>query len=186
MRTDRGEAAIAFAALDFLSALLLAVYVLIAPHAAKPSTVTRGAYAVVLTWPESSNDDLDLYVQDPAGHVVWWNAREGGAMHLEHDDLGLMISGPVPGSSVRQERVVIQTAQAGEYVTGVHEYDKRDPGPTHATVALYRLDGGFAEITERRVTLRANGDWRTGFRFVVDGRGRVRSINHLPKVLARS
>ena len=33
-------------------------------------------------------DDIDLYVQDPTGKLVWYNQKEVGLMTLERDDRG--------------------------------------------------------------------------------------------------
>ena len=41
---------------------------------------------VTVSWPDNNPDDVDTYVEDPAGNVIWYNQREGGLMHLDRDD----------------------------------------------------------------------------------------------------
>lgn len=82
------SAPLGWVAIDFLSALLLVVYVLIAPPPSPTSIDTLGEYAIKVTWPPGADDDVDTYVQDPAGNVVSFSNPDAGLMHLEHDDLG--------------------------------------------------------------------------------------------------
>src|SRR6266498_1835167 len=69
---------------------------------AKPTIDTLGYYAVTTMWPDGSNDDVDLYVRDPVGDIVWFNSQDEGLMHLEADDRGTLASGtqfiPIPGT----------------------------------------------------------------------------------------
>src|SRR3990167_11091366 len=78
-------------AFDLLSCLLLIFVVLVLVSTTKKSTSqieTLGLYAVVITWPNGSKDDIDLYMQDPEGGLIFFASRDSGLMHLEHDDLG--------------------------------------------------------------------------------------------------
>src|SRR3954470_22035267 len=82
------ESPLAWVAIDFLCCLLLVVYTLIAPPPKPASIDTLGQYAIRVTWPANANDDVDTYVQDPAGNIAWFNNSDVALMHLEHDDLG--------------------------------------------------------------------------------------------------
>ena len=76
-------------ALLCFTALFIIAYVQIRPDAvAEPVIATAGQYAVVLEWPDDSADDVDLYVRDPRGKISYFQNRDVGLMHLEHDDLG--------------------------------------------------------------------------------------------------
>ena len=58
-----------------------------------------------MTWPDMNPNDLDTYVQDPAGAVVWFRSREAGLMHLDRDDRGL--AGDVIKVNIRNGREVV-------------------------------------------------------------------------------
>jgi hypothetical protein len=58
-----GDQVPAFAAIDFLSCLLV-VFVAVALTSSPPQVKTYGDYAVVITWPKGQND-VDLYLRDP-------------------------------------------------------------------------------------------------------------------------
>lgn len=173
---------------DFLSALLLMQAAIIARSTIeqrKPHPPTYDTYAVILTWPATSADDLDLYVEDPAGRIVYFAAKDAGVMHLEHDDLGSGASAYGKGQP-HFERVVIRGLETGEFVANVHVYTKRVVGRTPATVELWRLEGRDARLVSRRLLMGAKGDEQTAFRFTLTADGGTTGLNRLPKSLVGS
>ncbi|HET8742493.1 MAG TPA: hypothetical protein VFM41_07710 [Gaiella sp.] len=177
---------VGWVAIDFLSCLLLVVYTLVAPPPMPASIDTSGQYAVEVTWPASRDDDVDTYVQDPAGNVVSFSNSDVGLMHLEHDDLGRSSDVERHGGDVavvRQnlERVVLRGVLPGEVTVNVHAYRKTTPGPCPVKVVLWRLRGNDKRLLERRLELRETGQELTAFRFTLDRRGELRDHNELPK-----
>jgi len=149
---------------------------------------TDGVYAVAIEWPSDRNDDIDLYVRDPDGNIVYFSARDLGLMHLEHDDQGeLSDSVMSKGSAIKvaknEERVVIRGTLEGEYAVNVHMYSKRDPEPTPVTIRLYRIKGGVAEVLKTERRLERDGDELTAFRFTVDKEEKIVDTNELPRQL---
>ncbi|KPJ85276.1 hypothetical protein AMJ57_03680 [Parcubacteria bacterium SG8_24] len=177
-------------ALLCFTALFILAYVQIRPESEDESALaTEGKFVVVMEWPNQSEDDVDLYVQDPYGNIAYFQSRGVGLMHLEHDDLGARNDSITTASGdIRvernEERVIIRGIVPGEYVVNVHMYTKRDPGETPVTVRLYRLLGQDTEVMKRERTLRMNGDERTAFRFTLDPEGMISKINELEKTLA--
>lgn len=176
---------------DLLVCLLLIFLVLALtaqPTTPTPPTIdTLGVYAVTTAWGDGSNDDVDLYLADPADNISYFGAMDVGLMHLEVDDLGTRASGTFDNAGKRvvvlpnHERIVIRGAVPGEYVVNVQMYGKADPKPTPVVVTLWRLRGNDVEVTTRTVTLRADGDHQTAFRFTLDAKGNVSNINTLDK-----
>lgn len=177
-RDDDGV--LAWAAIDFLCALLLIVYTLIAPPPAKPHVQTYGSYVVILTWPRASTSDLDLYVRDPAGRIVFFNSLTAGVMHLEHDDIPLD-AGSGYGRGVNAERVILRGTAPGEFTVTVHVY--QGSAPVRAHVVLWDLQGNDRLVTSRDLRMGVAGDEQAAFRFVLAADGSVRSVNHLPAQL---
>jgi hypothetical protein len=145
---------------------------------------TDGLYAVVMTWPDGSDDDVDLYVRDPLGQIAFFQGRDAGLMHLENDDLGsrsdtLTTAGGTVKVDKNEERVIIRGAVPGEYVVNAQMYSKRSPGPTPVTVKLYRLSGNDTEVKSVTRTLLHDGDESTAFRFSLDQGGDVTGYNDL-------
>lgn len=172
-----GDGPLAWAAIDFLSALILVVYTLIAPPPQPSSAIdTYGVYAVTIAWPGKLTDDVDLYVQNPRGQIVYFANRDAGLMSLERDDLGRVSD----VANYNSERVVLRGAERGEYVVNVHLY-RQASRQVPVTVKLYRLRGDDALVTRQQVVLKFQGDERTAFRFAVDGAGKVSRIGHLQR-----
>lgn len=176
MRGDGGISKIFI--VDVLAALLLvllAVAMLESPRArTAPAIETFGAYAVVINWPASRDDDVDLYVRDPAGEVVFFSRETAGIMHLERDDLGLTHDS-ASGVTVRfnGERVVLRGVVSGEYTVNVHAYLKRSAGPTPVDVRVVRLLGADEVLLRRQVELLENKQELTVMRFTLDHAGEL-------------
>lgn len=149
---------------------------------------TEGKFAVIMDWPNKSNDDVDLHVCDPNGNVAYFRSRDPGLMHLEHDDLGSRgdransSTGEVEVDS-NEERVIIRGIIPGEYVVNVHMYHKDDPEPIPVTVRLMKLKGMDNELVSRTRELSFNGEEQTAFRFTLHEDKSVTDINELPKSL---
>ena len=192
MRNRPGVPGLAF--VDFLANLLLVFtvlfiisFVLIRPKNAPPALRTPGIYAVVITWPGTVNDDVDLYVRDPQQNVVYFANPTAGLLHLEHDDLGKPSAKTSTGRVVRPpqniERCVLRGVESGEFVANVQLYRDGAPGPVHVHVALWKLIGSDHPVATSSVVLRHEGDERTAFRFTVTAAGGVTNINRLPAKL---
>jgi hypothetical protein len=181
------DSPLAWVAIDFLCCLLLVVYTLIGLPP-KPSSIdTLGQYAVEVTWPSARDDDVDTYVEDPAGNIAWFNDSDVGLMHLEHDDLGTSSDVLAHGSNAatvrdNRERVVMRGVLPGEVTVNVHAY-RSEGRPYPVTVKLYRLRGADTVLLTRLLTLDHEGQEVTAFRFTIDGRGRLIDHNQLSKQL---
>jgi len=151
----------------------------------KASLETDGLYAIVATWPNEANDDVDLYVQDPSGNLVFFGRTMAELMHLEYDDRGdlgdrAMTSTGEAKFDMNRERAIIREGMAGEYVVNVHMYAKRHPSPTKVTIALYRLKGDDTELLAKERTLVRAQDEATAFRFTLTADGELTGSNELP------
>jgi hypothetical protein len=182
------DSPLAWVAIDFLCCLLLVVYTMIAPPPKPASIDTLGQYAVEVTWPAGRNDDVDMYVEDPAGNIVSFSDHDVGLMHLEHDDLGkssdrVQYAGNAAVVNDNRERVVLRGVIPGEVTVNVHAYRMTEPGACPVTVKLYRLRGEDRTLLERRLTLERRGEEVTAFRFALDRRGKLISHNELSKKL---
>ncbi len=66
-----------------------------------------------MDWPDNHPDDLDLFVQDPAGNIAWYRHREAGFLTLDRDDRGgandfIVVNGKKIASLIREEIVTVQ------------------------------------------------------------------------------
>ena len=166
------------ALLGFVVMFVLA-FLLINPIAKSGAIDPKAEFLITLSWPDGRREDVDLYVEDPAGRLVWFRSREAGLMHLDRDDLGerndvIEVAGRRVLNPLNQEIVSIRGILPGEYVVNLH---------------LYRADGDQSVPATVKIefygplTLTEQGDEQTAARFSLGADGGVRDLNQLPKPL---
>ena len=189
----RNQSGIAFtdllfnALLGFVVMFVLA-FLLINPIARTGAIDAKAEFLVTLSWPDGRREDVDLYVEDPAGNLVWFRAREAGLMHLDRDDLGrsndvIEVGGQEISNPLNQEVVSVRGILPGEYVVNVHLYRARGEEPVPATVKVEKLNPKVELVFYGTVDLLRQGEEQTAVRFTVAPDGRVPEVNRLPKAL---
>jgi hypothetical protein len=173
------------ALLGFVVMFVLA-FLLINPVAKSGAIDPKAEFLITLNWPDGRLEDVDLYVEDPLGELVWFRSREAGLMHLDRDDLGQLndaieVAGRRVINPINQETVSIRGIVPGEYVVNLHLYRAAGAGPVLATVKVEKLNPSVQLVFYGPVTLIEQGDERTAVRFLVGGDGRVLDVNQLPK-----
>jgi hypothetical protein len=175
------------ALLGFVVMFILA-FLLINPIAKSGAIDSKAEFLITLSWPDGREEDVDLYVEDPAGDLVWFRSREAGLMHLDRDDLGqrndtIQIAGRVVSNPLNQEIVSIRGIVPGEYVVNLHLYRAAGEQPVPATVKIEKLNPKVELVFFGPLTLSAQGEEQTAARFSIGADGRVRDVNQLPKQL---
>ena len=161
------------------------------PRALKAGDIpAKAEYIVTVTWPDFNPNDVDTWVQDPAGNLVWFRAREAGLMHLDRDDRGLtndaiVVNGREIVNPLNQEVVSIRGIAPGEYTVNVHYYDSKDGKPVEATVSVVKVNPRAEVVYYGTATLARKGDEATAARFTVLPDGSVANLNTLPKSLVQ-
>jgi hypothetical protein len=172
------------ALLGFVVMFLLA-YLLINPVARSGAIDPKAEFLITLSWPDGSEADVDLYVEDPAGGLVWFRSRETGLMHLDRDDLGrandvLRVGGRTIVNRLNQETVSIRGIVAGEYVVNVHLY-RADAAPVPVTVKVEKLNPRVVLVFYGTIELDRQGQEATATRFTIAGDGAVQGVTTLRK-----
>ena len=161
------------------------------PRALKAGDIpAKAEYIITVSWPDMNPDDLDTWVQDPAGNLVWFRAREGGLMHLDRDDRGMtndaiVVNGREIVNPLNQEVVTIRGIAPGEYTVNVHYYDSKDGKPVEATVSIVKVNPRAEVVYYGSVQLARKGDEATAARFTVLPDGSITNLNTLPKSLVQ-
>ena len=173
------------------AALFVLSFVLINPSKKKNNVKMKAEFMITVTWPSDLDDDVDVYVEDPAGNLVAFMRREEGLMHLDRDDLGRRNDivntpfGPIEHKDNR-EIVTLRGIISGEYVVNVHMYMKRSKAAeVPVTIQLDKINP-YSTITIKEAILKITGNEETAFRFVLDKDGKVTDVNTLKKSLIQS
>ena len=176
-----------FNALLCFAALFMIAIVLINPKNKIESIIVKAEFLITVSWPADVQYDVDTYVEDPLGNLIFFMRKEDGLMHLDRDDVGkendtmLTENGEVSYDDNR-EIVTIRGSVPGEYVINIHLYRVIDDVPVPVTVQVDKINP-FRTIFLDTITLEYVGEERTACRFLVDSNAKVISVNNLQKSL---
>jgi len=156
----------------------------------KKTSENKAEFIITVEWPYEADDDVDTYVEDPNGKLVFFRRREDGLMHLDRDDVGWRndkIKTPNGFVEYKENReiVTIRGIVAGEYTVNAHLYSKYSELPTKVKVRLEKINP-YSIVAVKEFELEAVGRERTAFRFRLNKDGEVVEINYLEKKLATS
>ena len=148
----------------------------------------KAEYILTITWEDDSPDDVDVWVEDPEGQILWFRTPEAGLLHLDRDDRGLVndtitINGKEVQNPLNQEVVTLRGVIKGEYIVNLHYYASETGTPVDVNVRLVKVNPKLEVIYYGTVNLEKRGDEKTAVRFKIGRDGRVFGINFLPKSL---
>ncbi len=177
-----------FNALLGFTFLFLAAIMFMNPEAKTGIIDPKAEYILTVTWPDFNPDDVDTWVEDPDGQIVWFRNTQAGLLHLDRDDRGMVndkitINGEAIENPLNQEVVTIRGVVKGEYVVNIHYYGTETGKPVDVTVRLDKVNPRLEVVYYGTITLNKKGDEQTVLRFTINRDGQVSNINFLPKKL---
>jgi hypothetical protein len=182
--------------------LFIMTTLLIQPKQKNDDGMKRNAqYIINAEWSKDIDCDVDMWVQDPAGRVVWFQEKDRGIMHIERDDLGFRndivydISGNIIAENTEnKETWVLRGKESGTYTVNVHLYACRiearqlmvsDPVNLPVKLTLIRINPTVKTEHEESVSFKQVWQEITAFNFTLNNNGDVISINHDAKRLLK-
>ena len=180
-----------FKALQVLAFLFFMALLAIAPEAEKGKIDPKAEFLITVSWPDNHPDDIDTFVQDPIGNMVWYRRREAGFMVLDRDDRGgandfIMVNGRKVRSPIRQETVSIRGIVAGEYAVNVYHFAALTGKPVPVSVRVEKLNPTVQVVHYDTIELDHGGMETTAIRFTIDAAGQVVSVDRTPKSLLQT
>jgi len=151
----------------------------------------RLEFLVTVSWPDKHPDDIDMFVQDPVGNMVWYRRRESGFMVLDRDDRGglndfIMVNGQKVPSPIRQEIVSIRGVVAGEYTVNIYHFAALTGQPVPVSVKVEKLNPKVQVVYYDTIEVDHGGTEKTAVRFAMDKSGAVVDVNHDAKSLLQT
>ena len=177
-----------FKALQVVAFLFFLALLAIAPDAKDGKIDSKAEFIITMDWPDNHPDDLDLFVQDPAGNIAWYRRREAGFLVLDRDDRGgandfIIVNGKKIPSPIREEIITVRGIVAGEYTINVSHFQALTHQPVIATVKVQKLSPTAQVIYDNVVSVDHTGDEKTAVRFTIDADGKVIDVNSRQKSL---
>lgn len=161
------------------------------PKALKAGDIpSKAEYIITVGWPDRNPNDIDAWVQDPGGNLVWFRQREAGLMFLDRDDRGdgndaMLVNGQRISSPFRQEVVTVRGIVPGEFTVNVQYYKSHDGQPVDVTVSIIKVNPRAEIVYYGQLKLARQGDEATAARFTLQADGKVVNINTLTKTLVQ-
>jgi hypothetical protein len=179
-----------FKGLQVVAFMFFLAYLAINSEAKQGNIDTKAQMLVTVSWPDNHPDDIDTYVEDPQGNIVWYHVMEAGMMSLDRDDRGdyknmILVNGKTIRNTIRQEIVQMRALIPGEYVVNVHHYLATTPDPVPVSVTVEKINPKVEIVYYDRLFLDHTGDEKTAVRFTVGEDGKITDINTRPKSLIR-
>ena len=172
--------------------LFLISFLLIQPILKKAEVHTQAEYIITVTWPLNNPDDVDTWLEDPLGNVIYFQNKEAGLAHLDRDDLGnandtiYLADGSKVHYPYNQEILTIRGFIGGEWTLNLHMYNKKSKNlTTTARVTVDKLNPKLKTIIAKDIILGERGDEVTVARFEMGSSGDILAVNDIPKNLIK-
>lgn len=177
-----------FNALLAFTFLFIVAVLFLNPPARSGIIDPKAEFIITTTWPDGSSDDIDTWVEDPDGNLLWFNNASSGLMHLDRDDRGMvddtiLVDGLEVENPLNQEVVTIRGFVPGEYVVNLHYYESHAPESVPVRVRVAKVNPALEIAYYGERTLQNKGEEVTAVRFSVTKDGRVTDVNTIPKRL---
>ena len=177
-----------FNALLGFTFLFLVAIMFMNPEAKSGIIDPKAEYIITITWEDNNPDDIDTWIEDPDGRVIWFRNPEAGLLHLDRDDRGLVndtitINGEEIQNPLNQEVVTIRGVVKGEYVVNLHYYATKTKKPVDVNIRLVKVNPALEIIYYGTVTMSKLGNEKTALRFNIGRNGQISGLNFLPKKL---
>jgi len=152
----------------------------------KSSIEVKAEFIVTMSWPDDMDNDIDLYIEDPNGNLVFFRSRESGLMHLDRDDLGFKNDTvETPQGIVKypynREIVTFRGFHTGEYCINAHAYKTNDKRPCPVTIQIDKINPSMKTLMINQITLDSQGEEKTIIRFKLNKDGQIESSNTIQK-----
>ena len=169
--------------------LFLISFLLIQPILKNAEVHTQAEYIITVTWPLDNADDVDTWLEDPLGNIVYFKNKDAGLAHLDRDDLGnqndvvYLADGTAVKYPYNQEITTIRGFIGGEWTLNLHMYSKKESAPTSARVTVDKLNPTLTTIVAKNILLTERGEEVTVARFEMGTSGDILATNDIPKGL---
>jgi hypothetical protein len=177
-----------FKALQVIAFLFFLALLAVSPDAKDGKIDSKAEFIITMDWPDNHPDDLDLFVQDPAGNIAWYRRREAGFLTLDRDDRGgandfIVVNGKKIHSPIREEIVTVRGVVPGEYTVNISHFQATTAQPVAVKVKVQKLNPTAQVIFDDRLTVDHTGDEKTALRFWLDAEGKVVDVQQRHKSL---
>jgi uncharacterized protein YfaP (DUF2135 family) len=157
---------------------------------------TKAEFVIILTWDDKTDHDIDLWLENPHGDIIFYKFREFNIMHLDRDDRGWITDqvdtdrmGTPKTVYINQEIMSIRGFITGEWTINVHYYriGKNEDPPVNVKVQITKLNPSAKIIFTKNLQLKEYWEEQTIVRMTMAGNGDILALEeNLPKRLVET
>lgn len=168
--------------------------------------VKKNAEMIIqVDWNPAQDCDVDMWVRDPKGNTVFFNAKDRGLMHIERDDLGFqndiltftkeLLTGEKPKNDNNQEIWVLRGKIEGDFTVNLHLYACRNKGVSYKindpivvpiTVTFIKINPTYQVLRTEQVTIERVWQEITVLNFTLDKDGNIVKSDKVSRSLVRT
>jgi hypothetical protein len=180
-----------FKALQVIAFLFFLALLIVDPEAEEGKVASKAEFMITVDWPDNHPDDIDTFVQDPQGQIVWFRRREADFMLLDRDDRGgvndfVVVNGQKVPTSTRQELITVRGIIAGEYTVNIYHFAANTGQPVPVTVMVQKLNPKVTIVAKETIDLHQGGEEKTAVRFTLDAKGEVTETNRIQRSILQT
>ena len=148
-------------------------------------------FLITVTWEQGYDNDVDTWLEDPTGKVMFFRNKNPGLMHLDRDDRGLNDDWVLAHDGTRieydynQEITSIRGFIAGEWTLNIHMYAMREQKPSMVNVRVDRLNPTVKLVLQKNIHLTKQWQQVTVSRFTMTDKGTILDMNNVSKDLIK-
>ncbi len=174
-----------FLMLTGVTILWVLSFILINPVAKTQDVESHAKFLLTMDWADESKDDIDMWLRNPDGSIVYFGSKDHGGSTLERDDLGLSsdcVMNAHTGESncvyLNREVIAISNPQAGEYQLQFRVYHRfstvADGNPVRMEVIQVNP---YKILFSEKFNYAHNKQRISVIRFTIDADGKVASFS---------
>ncbi len=159
-------------------------FMLINPPTQKKDIEAKAEIIIVMTWPDTSAHDVDLWMLTPDLARIGFPSKETEYANLERDDLGIsndvvtQEDGTTKAIRINREVITLRAKPDGRYVVNVHLFRRHvdrtlqdaalDEEPIPVKIEMIQINPTYKTIIIREVVLEQEKDEKTAFSFTIN------------------
>ncbi len=174
-----------FLMLSGVTILWVLSFILINPVAKTQDVESHAKFLLTMDWADESKDDIDMWLRNPDGSIVYFGSKDNGGSTLERDDLGLSSDCVVNAHTgepdciyLNREVIAISNPQVGEYQLQFRVYNRyssvADGNPVRMEVIRVNP---YKILFSEKFAYQHNKQRISVIRFTIDTDGKIASFS---------
>lgn len=176
-----------FLMLSGVTVLWVLSFILINPISKTQDVESHAKYLLTMDWADESKDDIDMWLRNPDGTIIYYGRKDHGGATLERDDLGISSdcvmdteTGEPRCVELNREVIAISNPQVGEYQLQFRVYNKFHQYADGNPVRMELIEvNPYKILFSKKYTYERVKQRVSVIRFTIGSDGKIESYNEV-------